>query len=454
MAHSLFKTLTLAAAVAGALTALPSFAQTSDPVIFTFSTVGDTRTQNGGAYQPASATPVNLTGQDAHWLQNSKAWGRIQREALAKKSKLMVVNGDLIMGYGNAALPVGWTEPGYYSNNTTTNGTTAAYKAENDYFKMNIQYAFWRGMAAGFMEQGMYYLPVAGNHEVQCSTSNSTACGTPPAAGSAGANTYQGSVSKFAVVGNENAWRQNMADLIIDSTRLNGIVGAVGASYSSASYTTLGTSGSDLTSTDQSALSYSFDLTLSNGDIAHFVVINTDPVGVDSTAPTSWLATDLSNAAARNARHFFVFGHKPAFTYDYSVAGGAIVTTGTGTVAPAGLDLFLLGSANTSASTKTNRDTFWNLIAQYGATYFSGHEHTFNMQPIASTSNGTAWQVLVGGGGSAFDPTPALAKNPYDRYYSWATVSIHASGAVDVNAWGFDENFDATKFLGGVTLPH
>ena len=53
---------------------------------------------------------------------------------------------------------------------------------------------------------------------------------------------------------------------------------------------------------------------------------------------------------------YFVFGHKMAFTYNY---------TTDPSIAAGGLD------ADT-----TPRNNFWRLMAQYGAAYFCGHEHT------------------------------------------------------------------------------
>src|SRR3981081_2729857 len=88
--------------------------------------------------------------------------------------------------------------------------------------------------------------------------------------------------------------------------------------------------------TNQTQLSYSFDFRGS-----HFAVINTDPAGKDAHAPTTWLDMDLAAALARGAQHFFVFGHKPAYTYYY----GAVTPLPT---SPAGLD-------NHVAS----RDAFW-----------------------------------------------------------------------------------------------
>jgi len=72
------------------------------------------------------------------------------------------------------------------------------------------------------------------------------------------------------------------------------------------------------------------------------------------------------------------------------------------------------------------------------------------MQPTAA-SGGSAWQVLVGGGGSAFDPatTDTLAT---DRMYSWATVQVHQSGATTMTSFGFNQNFGPTSVIDSVQL--
>ena len=323
-----------------------------DQPILTFSTVGDSR------QDPVSPDPTTtpLSGQDSIWLQNTKAWSRIIDSVEQQKSNLLFFNGDMIMGYGNANVP---------QNNTTVPGIV-----NSDLVNFYKQYAFWRGMVAGLMENGTYVVPVPGNHETQCK-----ACG------------------KIALVVNEDAWRANMSDLILDDTRFLRLFGdqpsneSVGDNRAAA----------DGLITDQSKLSYSFDFKGS-----HFVVINTDPVGKDAHAPTNWLTTDLAAAQSRGARHFFVFGHKPAYTYYY----------GRNTQlpsAPSGLD-------NDVAS----RDAFWDVIEQYGAIYFCGHEHIFNLMKPRAQLGGRAWQILVGSGGSPFEAKPSdVTINPNtDRDYA------------------------------------
>jgi hypothetical protein len=295
------------------------------------------------------------------------------------------------MGYGNAIVP--------------PDTSTVAKIVNSDLVNFYKQYAFWRGMVAGLMEKSTYVVPVPGNHETQCK-----ACG------------------KKAQPGNEEAWRANMGDLILDDARMLALLGNTASVKNTGNNAAL-----DGLSTDQSKLSYSFDF---HG--SHFAVINTDPVGYDGHAPVAWLAQDLADAKARGARHFFVFGHKPAYTYYYGKSPTAPLPS-----KPSGLD-------NDVAS----RDTFWGLIEQYGATYFAGHEHIFHMEQPNAVKGGKAWQVLVGSGGSPFEAGPAdVTQNPQtDRTYAWATVKVFANGRVNITAYGFDDNYGATRVLQSVTL--
>jgi hypothetical protein len=351
-----------------------------DPVVLTFSTVGDSR-QDPVTFDPTTAP---LSAQDKIWLQNTKAWSRIMRSVEAQKSKLLFFNGDMIMGYGLAG---------------PTASNSVADVVASDLMAFYRQYGFWRGMVAPLMEAGTYVVPVVGNHEVQSKP-----------------------LGKRAQVENENAWRANMGDLIIDTGRFKAIVGTDATNVN-----VQDNAGYDGLSTDQRQLSYSFDV----GD-SHFAVVNTDPVGKDNVAPSGWLAADLGAAAGRGAKHFFVFGHKPAYTYYF----------GTNTPPNPGVS----GLDKVPAS----RDAFWNVIEQYGATYFCGHEHEFNMmQP-----KGAAWQVLVGSGGSPWDAKQGeVTLNPAtDRSYAWATVEIRRSGKVDITAYGFSDTFGPTQVLKRVTL--
>ena len=392
-----------------ALAALAPAAQAQDttPVVLTFSTVGDSR-QDPNTYDQASVGPT-LSGQDAIWLQNTKAFSRILRTIQSQKSTMLFFNGDMINGYG-------WAGFGYTSNATQSAVSgpvapaTTADIVGSDLMKHYREYAFWRGMVAPLPETGTYVFPVPGNHETECKACPKNSDG-----------------QKVSKVENEQAYAANMGDLIVDTARFTNVLGVapLNVAYGPA----VGYSPDSLT-TDQSKLSYSFDV-----QGLHFAVINTDPVGAETSAPAAWLAADLAAASGRGVKRMFVFGHKPAFTYAYApgVAGSGLDATPTTTV---------------------KRDAFWSVIEQYRATYFTGHMHTYHV----SRPLGGAYQVIVGAGGSPFDPsagqaTAGVLANPAtDRDYAWATVKVHADGGVDILGYGFSSTFGPTQLIGQYTI--
>lgn len=378
---------------------------TPSPVVLTFSTVGDSR-QDPITYDQASVG-ATLSGQDKIWLQSTKAFARILRTIQSQKSSMLFFNGDMVHGYG-------WAGFGYTSNANQTAITGPVAPASvadvvgSDLFRFHQQYAFWRGMVAPVMEAGTYVFPVPGNHETECKACPVNSDG-----------------QRVAKVENEQAWAANMGDLVLDTSRFTSILGAAPGNPQ---FGPAAGSSPDGLTTDQSKLSYSFD-----HQGLHFAVVNTDPVGAETSAPAAWLAADLAAAQARGAKKFFVFGHKPAYTYAYLA---------NGPTAPAGMDA--------TATTTAKRNAFWNVIESYKATYFCGHEHIYNVsQPL-----GGAYQVLVGAGGSPFDAKSGVAtKNPAtDRTYSWATVKVHQDGSVDILGYGFDENFGPTSLIGHYTI--
>ncbi len=394
----------------------------ADPVIFTFATVGDSR-QDPKSPDPTTLIPEytgTLLAQDKIWLQNTKAWARILRTVQSQKANMLIVNGDMIMGYGRASIPTAWTST-----------PTVSQVVSSDLLQFYQQYAYWRGMIANMFETNTYVLPIPGNHEVQCNSANN---GNPESCAS----------GKHAYVENENAWRANMGDLILDTTRFTNIVGSAPLNVAGLTAATA-PGAADGDTTDQSQLSFSFDVNTSIG-LLHFAVINTDAVSMDSHAPVTWIANDLGAARVRGAVKMFVFGHKPAFSYDYGniSLGGTVANILPGS--PAGLDVTPTGAEGSNA--------FWSVIAQYNATYFCGHEHIVHIDQHADptgVSTLTPYQVLVGSGGSPFDdkmtaapaePTPFV--NPTDRSYAWATVRVHQSGAVTLDAYAFDDQFGPT----------
>jgi hypothetical protein len=238
-----------------------------------------------------------------------------------------------------------------------------------------------------------------------------------------------------------------MKDLILDTNRLLSITGAAPTdlyydpnNHPGSTDLLADSEPGKSYSTDQTGLSYSFDF---KGN--HFAIINTDSTGVDGRAPAKWLAADFAAAKARAATagtsvpNFFVFGHKPAYTYkylDYAQNPPVAITK-------------LSGLDNTQVTIggvkkAYNRDEFWNVIEYYKATYFSGHEHIFNIQQPKGV--GGAYQVLVGSGGSPFDSVVAPATST-DRTYAWAEVRVYQSGKVQLTAYGFDDNYGPTTML-------
>jgi len=244
-------------------------------------------------------------------------------------------------------------------------------------------------------------VPVPGNHEVQ----------------------YK-KAGKIAVKENEDAWRANMGDLILDRGRFEQIVGTAPAAFNVDNHP----GSADGLATDQRQLSYSFDV---KG--THFAVVNTDAVGKDNHAPLAWLTSDLAAAKARGMQHFFVFGHKPAYTYRFN---------GSDPKMNAGFE-----------GDPAHQQAFWNLVEQYGATYFCGHEHIYNLSQPGKTQGGSAWQVMVGSGGSPFEAIQPTGLDT-DRMYAWAQVKVRASGKVEIDLWGFDEHYGPTRHITSLNLPH
>jgi hypothetical protein len=338
----------------------------TDPVVFSFASVGDSRGD--------PATPAH--GQDRIWGQNSRALARILREVGAQRPHALFFNGDMIMGYGG------------------------------DRARLDREYAFWRGMAATLFETGTYVVPVPGNHEVQEKLTDAA-----------------GKVSKLTHLVGEQSWRDNMGDLILDQARWRGVTGIDATAFTRDHAPAPGTP--DKIHSDQSQLSYSFDVGRS-----HIAVINTDPYGNDGHAPSHWLAADFAAAAARGARHYFVFGHKPAATYLFRP------------------DLALEGLDQDPAQ----QALFWNVIERYGASYFCGHQHIFNLQQPTRQAGGKAWQIMVGSGGTPFSAERASRSQPFDRMYAWVKVEVRASGRVKLVAYGFDEHYGPTRTLAAIDL--
>jgi len=458
-------------------------AQAYDPVIFSFATVGDSRTDPGKPdattllANPSPTTQggvASLTGtilpQDNMWVQNTLAYGTILSGIQSQSPNLLFFNGDMIFGYGRPTLPTAWA-------NGKPNSWTTAQTVSPDTIFEYIQYAYWRGMVANLFLTGTYVIPVPGNHETQCSYSAEPYSSSNP---NPNCNTAsQGNMTgKTAYADNENAFRFNMGDLVQDlmtNLRFSNVSGFFAQNVSGLTQTSapVASANNGPITGNQAELTYSFDIQAQSGTLLHFAVINTDPSGADSTAPTDWLASDFAAAKARGVSNIFVFGHKAAFTYNYAAAtGGNINPPSTNSPGPGGLDANYTTNTVNGVTTygEPYRNAFWSLIAEYNATYFSGHEHTVNVSQNADptgTYASTPYQVIVGSGGSPFDDklvgtcsstsppgcTEPKLTNPFDRYYAWALVQVHQSGSVSMTIHGFSDQFGPTADLSLYDVP-
>ncbi len=334
--------------------------------LFHFVTVGDSREE------PAL---VKLSTQEQLWIQNTKVLTRMVREIQAAKPQALFFNGDMIYGYS--------TDPKI----------------------MNTQYAYWRGATSHLMETGTYIVPVPGNHEVQIK-----------------AKDENGKPIKKAVVESEVLWRENMGDLIINPTRWEEVTKTKISAWDIKNTPAIGTDG---ITTDQSQLSYSFDV-----DQSHFAIFNTDPTGFDDSAPVAWLAEDFARAKSRGAKNFFVFSHKMAFTYNTEKQKSL------NKIKAGGFDI-----------RKEVRDTFWDIIEQYQAISFTGHQHTYHASQPRKAEGGRAWQVIVGSGGSNYAISKEMMDKPSDRMFSWADVKVKSNGKTEIKIFGFDEPFKKTQLI-------
>lgn len=163
--------------------------------------------------------------------------------------------------------------------------------------------------------------------------------------------------------------------------------------------------GPDALQTDQSKLTYSFDF-----KDAHFLLLNTDPVGADWHVPTKWITTDLAAARSRGVKHIFAIGHKPAYSYP------TVATDGLAFDIPA-------------------RDAYWNvLVSNQVEGMFSAHNHEYwRAQPTGKT-----WQVIAGNGGTPLDATLDLTIPSTGAYYGFTVVSVTNSGRVFSKSYGRD----------------
>ena len=162
--------------------------------------------------------------------------------------------------------------------------------------------------------------------------------------------------------------------------------------------------GPDLLATDQSQLSYSFDYKKS-----HFVILNTDPVGAEGTAPLNWLGRDLADARSRGSKHLFAFGHKPALP------------------AP-------------STDGLSNGGSMWSLLdANHAEAMLAAHNHLYYR---TQTPPYHPWQLIAGNGGSPLD----ASASPNKLFFGFILVKVYTSGKVMAYSYGRD--LPANGYLG------
>lgn len=166
-----------------------------------------------------------------------------------------------------------------------------------------------------------------------------------------------------------------------------------------------GAGGPDSLATDQSKLSYSFDF-----KDAHFVTLNTDPVGKDWHVPDHWVATDLAAARSRGVKHIFVIGHKPAYPYPTTPTDGLV-------------------------EDQPARDAFWtSLVNNQVEAMFSAHNHMY----YRSQPTGHTWMVIAGNGGTPIDATADPTIVPTGTYFGFTLVTVTNSGRVFSKSYGRD----------------
>jgi hypothetical protein len=176
--------------------------------------------------------------------------------------------------------------------------------------------------------------------------------------------------------------------------------------------------GPDNLQTDQSQLTYSFDLSDS-----HFVLLNTDPFGAVATVPLNWLHADLAAASSDpHLKHTFVLGHKQAFSPADSSSEEAL------------------------DSNPDLRNQFWDELNSNGVGYYLvAHAHLWHfsipVSPISMLQHTV--QIIAGNGGSKEDPVWEAAGKPF--YYGFTVVQVLKNGEVVMKSYG--RNFDPTNYL-------
>jgi hypothetical protein len=230
---------------------------------------------------------------------------------------------------------------------------------EHDTTKLAKAFAIWRDSveASPVMKAGIKFVAIPGNHETEVDSGD----------------------GKVPSPDAERVWLETMTPL------LNGNDGPHAG-------------GPDSLATDQSRLTYSFDLKDS-----HFVLMNTDPVGQDAHVPAHWIAADLANARKNGAKHLFAIGHKPAF-----------------------------GNNGTMAMAAGNRTDLWDALeANHAEAMIGSHIHIYDrFQP----HHAKTWMIISGNGGTPLNENLP----PNKKYFGFIVVSILKSGKVILKSYGHD----------------
>jgi hypothetical protein len=194
-------------------------------------------------------------------------------------------------------------------------------------------------------------------------------------------------LAKVATASNERVWLRDMAPYI-----LRGGNGPAAG-------------GADALQTDQSKLTYSFDY-----KDAHFVTINTDPVGADWHVPTLWIAGDLAAARARGMKHIFAIAHKPAYPYPTVPTDGLVMDVAA-------------------------RNAYWDVLeSNQVEAMLSAHNHVY----YRSQPTGHTWQIINGNGGTPIDATVDPTIPGTGTWFGYTVVSVTNSGRVFAKGYGRD----------------
>ena len=170
--------------------------------------------------------------------------------------------------------------------------------------------------------------------------------------------------------------------------------------------------GDDNLQTDQSRLTASFNFKKS-----HFILCNTDGVGMESKVPIQWIAKDLKTA--KKNQPIFIFSHEPCVAYN----------------GEKGMD-----------TSKNLRKKFWSLLEESNVTAMvSAHNHLYFKKQF---NEGKTWQIIAGNGGSKLEKEVTKKQ---DQFYGFVQIKVFKNKKVELNMYGRDFNVD--NYLAAPTSP-